>query len=243
VVAVNAATPARTSSDNVTSRVTAAFNPPANSLLLAFPTANGSGATPVFTMSNNGAATAWTEQVLRGESDSPTFTGGVAAYTTFLSAARTGMTVTVTIPVAQMMSLKVYVLTSVNSTSPVGGVAEGNHTANGFTTTGFTVNAASSLGVFAASYFSGSNALAAPTSSDTTFDAFGVGVAYAGGSGYKTLGAAGTSATFNVDAEGAGIPKNWHWISLEIRDSSAPNLGAAPPRPHPTSRLRPLLVR
>lgn len=190
----------------------ASFNPVAGLLVVAVGAFDDSSAT----ITNNGAALTWTviQQQTGTVSPNRNYTG---LFYTVLSASRTGMTVTATAAGGSLLgtSVKVYVLTGTNTSSPIGGSTKGFHeTTNNLTTTGFTVQAAQSLGIVTGA--AGTVFTPAPTSSDTVEDAYTDPGGLGGLAGYKSLGAVGSSATFNLDADGAGNTE-WRWASCEIK--------------------------
>lgn len=194
-----------------TAITTAAFTPPAGSLLVACVHADPAR---TFTISNNGAALTWNLIRQQGSGSGVAYVG---AWWAALDASRS-LTVTSTGSVSDDQSLKVYVLTGAATAVPVvGGTNGGTATTNTLTTAGFTVAADGSLGFVVADDF-----VANPgtTSPDTTFDAGDTAGEMVGGSGYKPLGAAGSSATFTVDAGGTSTAA-WQWISFEVREAAA----------------------
>jgi hypothetical protein len=238
-LAVDTSTPARVSltggpgtGNTVT---TATYDPPGSSVLVATAQINvnvaGGGVTGAVT--NNGTALTWTTVAERSKSDSGGLSGYAGIFVAALAGARTGMTVTFTglavtggATNVGSPSMKVYVVTGGDIGTPVGGSAEGSSTTNNLTTTGLTTVRDSSLGFVAGSEW---NVLGTPTSADTTFDGFTAPTWISGGSGYKALSTAGSSATFNLDAGGTAAAA-WDWVSAEIK-AGAPSV--PPPRPRP----------
>lgn len=235
-IAVDASTPARANGSAFGGSVTTAtFNPPA-SVLVATVASNGNpGSGTTFSVSNNSTGLIWNLIALRNRSDSGGLDGGVAAYYAVLAAPRTGMTVTGGTSYFEP-SLKVYVLTGVDAADVLGGSTEGSSSStSSFTTGSFTIVRTGSLGFVACSQFEN---VGAPTSSDTTFDNRD-GLSMGAGTGYKALGAAAGSASFNLN--GNGSPSSIDWVSFEIKASLA--TVAPPPFPAWRRRRSPLLVR
>lgn len=233
-IAVDPSTPARANGGVISSSVaTAVFNPPA-SVLIATIASNGNadGGGPTFGITNNGVGLAWNLIALRNDTDG--INGGAAAYYAILPAARTGMTVTGSTTYVEP-SLKVYVLTGVDTADVLGGFTEGSSTAtSSFTTGAFTIARAGSLGFVACSQWE--QAAPAPTSSDTTYDnrdGFSMGAL----AGYKALGAAAGSASFNLN--GNASPSTINWVSFEIQAAPA----VAPPPPGNVWRRRRMALR
>lgn len=238
--AVDASSPARVtgSTTNGTLTVTTAtFDPPASTLVVTVQAnARPGGATGV--ISSNGTALTWTTV---GERSIATPGGTSHAYaaifTAVLPASRGGMTVTATLTASSgnatdinVPTIKVYVVTGADPVAPNGASVTGQSVVNNLTTDPFTDVGASSLGFVSASEWVG---LGAPTSSDSTLDAFTNGF-MSGASGYRPLGGTGSSSTFNLDAPGASAAE-WNWVSCEVLAA-----GVSPPYPGLlVSRLRP----
>jgi hypothetical protein len=225
-IAVDSTTPVRANGSAFGSSVaTATFDPPASVLVATIASNGNAGTGTTFSISNNGVGLAWTLIALRNKSDSGGLDGGVAAYYAVLPAARTGMTVTGGTSYLEP-TLKVYVLTGVDAADVLGGSTEGSSTStSSFTTGSFTIVRTGSLGFVACSQFQNTPA---PSSSDTTFDARD-GLSMGAGTGYKALGAAAGSASFNLN--GNGSPSSIDWVSFEIKAAAAtpsppPNLNA-----------------
>lgn len=231
-LAVDASSPARATgatTNGTTTITTVTFDPPA-SVLVATCQANArnaSGGTGAGTgaITNNSTALTWTTVGERNVADSGGLSGYAGIFVAPLTAGRTGMTVTLTMTGVggfpnniNTPTIKLYVVTGADLVTPVGGSAEGSSTTNNLTTTGFTTVGASSLGFVSGCDW---NALGTPVSSDCTADgggAAGVSISYV--SGYKVLGGAGSSATFNLDAGGTGAAA-WDWASAEIVAAAA----------------------
>lgn len=227
-LAVDAASPARATA-TTGAATTAAFNPPVG-VLIACAGLDNTGADtvtrPTLSMSNNGAALTWTHFILRNKDDVGGIDGGVAAAWTYLSGARTGMTVTFTNTLgSRNISGKLYVVTGADTSSPIGGSAEGSQSAsNVITTTAYTTAGDSSLGFVVSNDW---NALGAPASTGATVDTYHVAGAISGMAGYKVTGTAGSSATFEIDSGGSGGPA-LNWVTFEVE---APGAATAAPRP------------
>lgn len=222
---LDASTPARVTSTAGQTLTTATFSPPANSLLLASFAKDGPQ-TAGATFSNTVTARTWVPI------DAEFSVNGLASMAYALNpTALTGITVSgsQTVTGNNQVALKVYVITGHDPAVPIGGQNGGGAAAsNSLTTTGFTVLGGDSLGVFAAN---GASSLLAgnPTSSDTTLDPYNVSTEIYGGAGYKTLGAAGSSATFQITAPGAATPV-WNWVSVEILSPAVVTAAKTPPR-------------
>jgi hypothetical protein len=213
--AVDASTPPRVTVA-ATTATTAAFSPPNPCLLLALPAVDAvTGTTITVSMSNSGTALTWNTIAVRNLADGQE--GYVGAHYALVTDERIGMTVTATASVNNDLTLKVYVITNANST-PLGGFEEGNTTTNDFTTTGFTVQGYNSLGFIAAN---DTSAQGGPTGTDTAFEPYNVAAQISGGTGYKQLGAPGTTATFSIDGPGATTTP-WSWVALEIKGQPPP---------------------
>lgn len=212
---VDASTPARTTITTAALTITsAAFNPPALSVVVVIASFDGGvGINQTISISNNGAATTWVPIGQRNDADAGGQPGCVAAFLTVLTAARTGMTVTVTASTSNEGSMRPYVLTSADIATPLGAVAEGSSTANTLTTTSLVSLRADSLGFI--SHVDSVTATAAPTSADSTFSGYFVTGSHSGGAGYRNLGAQGSSNAFTVDASGTAAAAH-NWVAFEI---------------------------
>jgi len=224
---VDASSPARATGSTANSTVaitTGTFNPPA-SVLVATVQANARPTGASAAITTNGTALSWTTVAERSVSDGGGLSGYAGLFVAVLPSSRVGMTVTATVTSVtspteiNTPSLKLYVVTGANTVTPVGGSTEGSSTTNNLTTTGFTTTGATSLGFAAGCDW---NALGVPVSSDCTADTYdSAGASISAISGYKTLGAVGSSATFNLDAGGT-LAAAWDWVSAEILSGPEP---------------------
>lgn len=213
-----------------TSATTASFDAPAGSLLVAVLGHNHYGTTTytgsTWTMSNSGAALTWTLGVKRNNADRSAAAAGAAVYTAPVASARSAMTATASISAAagtvDTPVLSLYVATGADLTTPVGATGGGFSTTNNLTTTGVTLQQAGSLLLVSGMDYSASGT---PTSSDLTIRAGTSAGAMSYETGYKSGGAAGSSATGNLDGAGTGAV-NWTWVSAEIRAAADTTTGA-----------------
>lgn len=214
---VDASTPARVDKAGTGSAVstTATFDPPA-ALLVAC--CSGDGSAQTFTMTNNGTGLTWTEIRLRNSADPGGESSTAQAFQAVLTAARTGMTVTATYTQANDTSFKVYVITGADAADPVGGTAEGSTIGSPFTTASFTTESGSSLGFIVLCDF---DALGVISATGTTMDTSTITGQITAASGYKTLGAAGFSASFDVTAGGAAPTLNYVTFEIEPAGGAA----------------------
>jgi hypothetical protein len=214
---------------------TAAFNPPANSVLLVLVNADASSDNsitfqdPNIVITNNGAALTWTMIAQRDAFDDATGNGGHAsAFYTTLSSARSGMTITVTNSVPDTgppdpfadcsLSAKAYVVTGADTSSPIGNKAEGSSASNNLTTTAYTTSVANTRGFAVGTDF---NSHGGPTTDGTaTADSFDVVGTTEGISMYKNSDTAtlGSSVTFNMVTS---APALWNWVSFEVLTGSS----------------------
>jgi hypothetical protein len=225
-LAVDASTPARATgaaTNGTLSIATGSFSPPA-CVLVACVDANARPNGGIGSMTNTGPALTWTKVAERSVADSGGSRGYAGIFVAPVSTAPGSMTVTATVNSAvgtaaevNEPSVKVYVVTGANLASPVGAFTEGSSTANGFTTTAITTQSANSM-LFAVA-IEWATALA-NTSSDLTFDQFADVNSHSAISGYKTLGAAGTSATATFDTGGTAAAE-WNWVTVEIQVATA----------------------
>ena len=216
--------PAMVVANGLTTVTTAAFDVPANSVVVAVVGCNhyGQGSTftgETWTMGNSGTALSWSQAVKRSNQDRGAAAAGAAIYTAPVASARTGMTVSVTVAAAagtaETPVLSVYVVPGANLSSPVGGVGGGFGTTNVLTTTGVTMSASGSLLFVAAIDYS---AAGAPTSSDLTVSGHTGSIASAISymTGWKQGASAGASSTANLDGAGTSSV-NWTWVAAEIK--------------------------
>jgi hypothetical protein len=208
-LAVDASTPARVDKPGTgaTAATTATFDPPAGLLVVC---CAGDGTAQTFTITNNGSALTWTEIGLRNSSDVGGQSSTAQAFYSVLTAGRTGMTVTATYTQANDTSFKVYVLTGADAADPLGGTSEGSTTSASFTTASFTTESANSLGFVALCDF---DATGSASATGTTMDAGTIAGQISFASGYKTLGSAGSSASFDVTMPGA---PTLNYVTFEI---------------------------
>jgi hypothetical protein len=207
---VDSSSPPMTSAPLAASVTTSAFDPPACLLLACC--GDEETATNSFSISNNGTALTWTQI---GTTEN---TGGAAAlFWAHLPTARTGMTVTLTCT-QNLPQLAVYCITGVVSTPnpPIGGHQQGSSTSTNFNTTAFTTSGTTSLGfVVAAQSITTGNC----TSSDCTYQNVGTVMA-----GYKYLGTAGSSATFNVTCSNSSAHVDWCSCEVLSAAGTVPSL-------------------
>lgn len=235
-IAIDASTPVRASATAALTIATASFTAPTGSILVACVSSNTSaGGNPALTVTDSGGLT-WTARVTRLQSQGGGSTGGTSAIWTAVTASSAARTVTATASgtgTAVGISVKCYVVTGGDTTTPNGATASGASQVNNTTTTAYVSTVNNSRGFVAATDW---NTLGAPTSTDT-----GDGANVTGDvsvlSAFKSADTAtsGTSVTFNLDAAGASIP-DWTWASLEIR----PGAGAPAAVPYAPRQQFPL---
>ena len=214
-----------TSGTSGKSATSGSFNAPANSVLVAITHANSPQTGSVTcAVTNNGAALSWTQAAIAnlGNAGQP---GGTFIHVAPCSTARNGITVTATTTnnntgSDQYTSIRVWVVTGANLSAPIGGSRIGGSTTNNLTTTSFAAQGNNSIGFGAGTEWNG---LGTPTSSDigTNGDGFNVSTTLSGFSGWKQLGATGSSVTFNLDAGNTTAAK-WVWAAVEIKGLSDP---------------------
>jgi len=213
-LAIHSSTPARVQGiDPIT---TAAFNPPDNSLLLVMISSDAAGNNdPALSITNNGTPLTWNLIAERSKNDAGAQDGEASAFYALLPTGRTGMTVTATITDQNLnFSMKVYVVTGHNTTTPIGAIGEGSSTTNNITPTIYTSTVANSLGFGVASDW---NATGLPTSTDQE-DAFHIAGWVSGLSAYKgsVTSSVGTPVTINIDAAGTGATA-LNWVGFEVK--------------------------
>lgn len=212
---LDASTPSRTTATtSVSSLASPSFSPPANRLIAvgaAFD--HATGVVPTASITNNGTVLPWAQAVVRTENESGAYTGIVSLWWAYITAARSGLVVTVSLSAANEMSMRPQVWADVDPVTPIGTVGKGSALVNTLTTSQLVPQRSGSVGVVVANEsLTGGGT---PTSSDTTFSGYSVSTQIAGGSGYKTLGNAGVGSTFTVDAAGTSAVE-WNWVAVEI---------------------------
>jgi hypothetical protein len=190
-----------------TTATTPSFNPPAGVLIAACFNELGSTAP---TVSNNGTALTWT--LINSQVGS---SGGIWLYHAPLTAARTGMTVTMTTGSTTEPMIGVLCVTGALASGYIGGKVNALTTTASFTTTGFTTQGSNSLGIIAAIESAGGSQV--PSSSDTTNEVTSSALI-----GWKTLGATGSSATFNMAYTGGTGTQESAYCAVEILSALVP---------------------
>lgn len=180
-------------------------------------------------MSNNGAALTWQQAVKRNNQDAGSARAGSAIYVAELSAARTGMTVSVAVSTtsgtAEYPFLKVYVVEGADVADIIGAVNGGWSPSNAATISpSVTVEAADSLIFYTVVDHSASGA---PTENDANLTSHAGTQASAISflTGYEPGPASGSAET--TVTSGAGTPVNWIWCAAEVRAApSGPSVDA-----------------
>lgn len=213
-IAVDSSSPARVNiTGNGSVSTTAAFNPPANSLLLFCGTGDASG---LFTsITNNGVPLKWIPISNRNIDEDFGSPQGTAQMAYAVSPRpRTGMTVTAIYSETVSTSVKLYVITGADTFTPIGTLAEGTSTSATTTTTAYTSQKAGSLSFVTTADFSRAGV---QSSSDTTLDAGPGSPIIGAASGYKTVATAGASVTHDIQV---GAAPTLNWVVAEIRKSA-----------------------
>lgn len=206
---------------------TGAFDPPADSVLVAVVAHNHYGTTTyngsTWTISNNGTALTWELAVKRNNQDRGAAAAGAAIYVANLGAARTAMTVTASVVgtsgTADNPVLSLYVVRDADLADIIGAVSGGFSSSNtaSLTTPGFAVEAADSLMIFGAVDYSASGPPTAPGMSIRNGTTASVISYLSGFEDGPTTAETSASATFN-SASGSA---NWTWVGIEIRPGAA----------------------
>lgn len=214
--AVDASSPALASSA-FASVTSAAFTPPNDVVVVACVASSAATSSVTLSVSNNGAALTWHQMEFINSVAGKK--GAVGIYWATLPGAhgRTGLTVTATVGGGAFgVVLKVYVLAGADTTSPQGNHASGSNNLTSTTTTSFATTRAASMGFVVAEDNNGGTMSSSDTTDVSSTDSGGNGRNAV--FGYKTLGASGSSATFNVTT--TGTPAN-DWAVGEIKASAA----------------------
>ncbi|MET9339284.1 hypothetical protein [Nonomuraea sp. NPDC003804] len=208
-IAIHDSRPLVTANGNAT---TAAFSPPADSLLVAQVMAFSSSAAPAV----SGGGLTWTRRV-QSTNGSGLY---VEIWTAPCAAGATNITVTCTInePNFPFAALKIDVVTGASLTAPAGNSHTGTSTTNNANVNTYTSSQAGSRGFIAASEGSG---VGAPTSTDDEVAWFNGATGFAGLHARKAANTAtsGTVVQFNLDASGTAAA-DWRWAALEIKPGS-----------------------
>lgn len=229
-LAVDASSPARWTGQSLTNGVTfvsALFTPPSNSLLLLCLSADtwSTETGQAFVLSGGGltysalverTGTEATAGAYAGIWKAPIATGGNPMQVTYTRTATGNANMT------GRVSIKAYVLTGGDATTPtdtVGAANEGGSSTNSMTTTSITPGADGLLFVCGTDWQALGGGTTAPTSSDLTKDAATYTGAIDAISGYKAT-ANGVGVTANLDAAGTGTPQ-WKWVQANVRQAAA----------------------
>lgn len=220
-IAVDASTPARATGNTTQAVTTATFSPPANSLLVACTSASaGSNSDPTVAITDNNGGFTWTQvgRASKTSTSSTGISGGVASiHVAPLVAGATNLSVTATqTNGSSPTSLKIYVLTgTLLSGTTFDGSTIGFSTANDATTTAFTSTSTAGLLVVSATEWTAPGT--APTSADTTYDAYTQSTNLDGLSGYRAITAI-ASQTADLHCAGTSAAQ-WLYVTAEILPS------------------------
>lgn len=211
-ILVDASTPALAAQTSVTTTITtASFTPPVGSILVAcaYCSQNGSG-NMSFTLSDS-AGGSWTTDLLRNAADSGAYASAAGIYHS-IPAGGSSMTVTCVVVNSFLPTVKVFVLTGVDLTSPVGNSAKQGSTSTSFATTGYALTRASSFAAVCAA----NNAANLVTSNDATASFNGpASNGHYGLAGYKLpAGSAGSTVTHHLECSGT---VGMHVVQVEFK--------------------------
>lgn len=197
-ILVDASSPALASQTGVSATITtASFTPPAGSLLVAAAFCSQTAATMSFTLSDS-LSGSWTTDLLRNSTDSGTVQSAAGIYHSVASGA--AMTVTCVVVNSFFPTVKVYVLTGVDSVSPVGSSAKQSSTSTSFATTGYANTRASSIGIAVAC---GTTANGVTSNDATASDPGAASNGHYGVACYKLpLSTAGATTTHHFESSG-----------------------------------------
>jgi len=192
---------------------TATFNTPANALVVAIANSKTAAAENITMTIQDNKSQTWNAINERDPGDASSQNGHVSAWYALVSSAQTGMTVTATQNSSQNgISLKVYVITGHNTTSPIGNVGEGSSTTNNISPTAYTASVTGSVG------FGGGtdmNILGVPTSTDNA-DTVSNATLSALSLAKAASSTSGSAVIMNFDAFGSNAAA-WNWIGFEIK--------------------------
>lgn len=226
---LHGSTPAWSTASSGQSATSAAFSPPANALITVHGTGHGSG-TPGMNIAITYNGTQNLTWFLINLSNSQP--GGCAVWQTIIPAARTGMTVTITTSTQafQGQGVKAYVFTpgTFNTTTPIGGKAEGGTTTEPFNTTAFTAVSGDSLVFcFAADdeHNGGASAVLTATDAGATNDSAQSLNNHDFFVARESGPAGGSNVVFNV-SNSLGTLHKINWATYEVRSGAATETGA-----------------
>lgn len=207
----------------------ASFTAPANSVIAVCVSAdtNGSSENITISVSDSGGLT-WTNRVERDPGDAGAEAGHASIWTAVqvTSASRTvSVRRTAGNGSTNRISVKVYVVTGADTTTPTGATGEGSSTTNNITPNAYTSTVNNSRGFGCGTDW---NQLGTPTSTDTE-DAADYAGAISVISLFKAADTAtsGSTVTMNFDAGGTGTAA-WNWVALEIRPSVSSDTTVSP---------------
>jgi len=227
-LAIDATTPARVNASAAVSAVSGSFTPPAGALLIVTAQGtNGSTGPTSVAVTNSGTALTWTQVQLANK----TTTGGGDGFAS-IHRAVVGTSAAMTVTATQTggsapTSIKVYVVTGANTTTPVGTAVIGRGTTTPLTTTALTTTGTNSLFFASADEWSAPAAETGTAGSGMTWDSWGISGSNYGGSGYKTVAAPASTTTALSSVGGSGT-MDWQYVVVEVFAAAA---AAAPPRP------------
>ena len=219
-VAIDASTPAAVAVNNTTgatSLTTAAFTPPAGSLILVVATADPVGPGEIATFSTvSGNTTAWTT-VLGYNNFNGNYSGGLVYIGYAYVSSSVSTTVRVVFSENNDCQLKAYVLTGVRATSPIN--TTGTQKVAGNFTISYTAAAAGSMAFFGGEAWDSATTMAiASTTTDSTLTVDSRGLI-----AHQTTAATGaTTQSFAVTATG---PLQWAMAWVEVVPSTTPSGG------------------
>lgn len=229
-IAIDASSPARVAGTPATNVdiTSASFTPPNNSILVVCVSADtqGTGALVFSVRDSIDTTTGWTSRVHQNPSGS---IGGACAIWT--KAITTGQAMTVSVRRTSgsggtnRLSMKVYVVTGGDTSSPAGNTGQGTSTTINITPNAYTSSVNNSRGFGCATDWSPEQA---PTSTDEEDAAF-----YSGHIGaislYKAADTAssGSTVTVNFNA-GTGATPQWTWVALEIKPAASSGQTVSP---------------
>ena len=221
-LAIDASSPARVAISAINTRTTASFSAPDNSLLVAVVSKDTAiGASATCTMSNSGTALTWTTQAdaRDGTTGGGGGTGGFCFIATAPLTVGRSLTVTSTTNDSDDHTLKVYVVTGADLSSPVGQTHVSHTTSNASTTySAYTSSVNDSLCIYGLTDWS---AQGSPTSGDTE-DSFNAAGQISGLSAYKNI----------TTTSGTGVVLDWDFPGTTNTDMMVaaieikPNLNA-----------------
>jgi hypothetical protein len=193
-VTVDASSPAQvvTATNTTASISTAAFSPPANTVIAVAISSNSSAAAQTFTVSSTGTALTWVKAKQQDFTTDSSSGSASAVYYAVNASAQSGITVAVSVSdtTNARHAVRVLVLNGVDTATPTGSTAGATPIGTGTFSVSLTRTRTGSLAVAASSDWTANGA---PTGGTVTNQQTYTNADLSGSTGYLTLGSAGAN--------------------------------------------------